>query len=83
MRNTKLKKTYAILVYEHVHILWPYTPFPIAIRHTLQLLKAELFSWESCHTYITTRHTVIKTELFSWESCLGAKSCKQCIKKPK
>ena len=54
------------------------TPFPIA-RHTLQWLKAELFSWESCHTSITTRHTVIKTRLFSWESCLCAKSCKQCI----
>ena len=56
------------------------TPFPIATRHTLQWLKAELFSWESCHTSITTRHTVIKTELFSWESCLCAKTCKQCIK---
>ena len=42
-------------------------------------VKAELFSWESCHTTITTRHTVIKTELFSWESCSCAKSCKQCI----
>ena len=55
------------------------TPFPIATRQTLQWLKAELFSWEFCHTSITTRHTVIKTELFSWESCLCAKSCKQCI----
>ena len=58
-----------------------YTPFPIATRHTLQWLKAELFSWESCHTSITTRHTVIKTKLFSWESCLCAKSCKQCIQR--
>ena len=55
------------------------TPFPIATRHTLQWLKAELFSWESCHTSITAGYTVIKTELFSWESCLCAKSCKQCI----
>ena len=55
------------------------TPFPIATRHTLQWLKAELFSWESCHTSITTRHTVIKTNIFSWKSCLCAKSCKQCI----
>ena len=57
-----------------------YTPLaPIATRHTLQWLKAELFSWESCHTSITTRRTVIKTKLFSWESCLCAKSCKLCI----
>ena len=60
-----------------------YTPFPIATRHTLQWLKAELFSWESCHTSITTRHTVIKTKLFSWESCFCAKSCKQCITEQK
>ena len=50
------------------------TPFPTATCHTLQWLKAELFSWESCHTSITTRHTVIKTELFSWESCLNAQN---------
>ena len=55
------------------------TPLPIATRPKLQWIKAELFSWESCHTSITTRHTVIKTKLFSWESCLCAKSCKQCI----
>ena len=58
---------------------YPNTPFPIATRHTLQWLKAELLSWESCHTSITTRHTVIKIKLFSWESCLCAKSCKQFI----
>ena len=62
-----------------INTTWLYTPFPIATRHTLQWLKAKLFSWESCHTSITTRHTVIKTELFSWESCLCAKWCKQCL----
>ena len=65
--------------FKSIEYITVYTPFPIAARHTLQWLKAELFSWESCHTSITTRHTVIKTELSSWESCLCAKSCKQCI----
>ena len=55
------------------------TPFPIATRHTLHRLKAELFIWKSCHISITTRHTENKTKLFSWESCICAQSCKQCI----